>query len=82
MTTLVSTNSHKLKSIEVKYSNMTFILEASSHYIKNVNSPGWTRVKFTGRIKETGENIGVLGGKKMVKNQMNIINSRPDLFLN
>lgn len=81
MTTLLNTKTNKSKSIEVKYSNMTFIITATSHYIYAVSNPGWTKTKYTAKIKETGEGIGIMGGRKLIKNQMELINSKAYLFL-
>lgn len=80
MTTLENTKTRKTKSIEVIFSNMTFVINASTHFLIGLNS-GWSRTKYTATIKETGEGIGVIGGKEMIKRQMELINSRPDLFL-
>ncbi len=81
MTTLQNTSTHKTKSIEVKYSNMTFIVTVSAHYMAALNCPSWSSNKYTAKIKETGEGIGGFGGRKLIKSQMQLINSRPDLFL-
>lgn len=81
METLLSTKTNKSKTIEVKFSNMSFIVEATSHYVSLAKNKGWTKTKFTAKIKETGEGIGVIGSKTIIKNQMHLINSRPDLFL-
>lgn len=79
MKTLENNNNRKVKSIEVKYSNMTFVLQAHTHFIVGLNS-GWSKTKFTAFIKETGEAVG-FGNKKLIKGQMSIVNSRPELFL-
>ena len=81
MKTLENTTTKKVKTIEVQYSNMTFIVQSCSHYITTVNNPSWTRNKYTATIKETGEGIGMMGGRDLIKKQMELINSRPDLFL-
>ena len=81
MTTLENTKTRKTKSIEVIYSNMTFVIKASCHYVIAVKNQGWTTTKYTATIKETGEGIGAMGGKEIIKRQMELINSRPDLFL-
>ena len=81
MQTLENTKNRKVKAIEVIFSNMTFVVKASSHYIDAVNNPGWSKIKYTATIKETGEGIGMMGGRTLIKNQMELINSRPDLFL-
>ena len=81
MTTTQNSKTRKIKTIELKYSNMTFIVEAYSHYISLVNNPGWTTTRYTAKIKETGEKIGLMGGRRLIKEQMQLINSRPDLFL-
>lgn len=81
MKTLENTTTRKVKTIEVQYSNMTFIVQSYSHYITTVNNPSWTRNKYTATIKETGEGIGMMGGRDLIKKQMELINSRPDLFL-
>ena len=80
MRTIESNKKRKIKTIELKYSNMTFIVEARSHFIIGFN-PSWATNKYTAKIKETGEGIGVIGGRKLIKSQMELINSRPDLFL-
>jgi hypothetical protein len=81
MKTLENTKTKKVKSIEVKFSNMTFIVQSYSHYIFALNNPSWSRNKYTATIKETGEGIGMMGGRDLIKKQMQLINSRPDLFL-
>jgi hypothetical protein len=81
MTTLENTKTRKVKAIEVIFSNMTFVIKASTHYMIALNNPGWSTVKYTATIKETGEGIGVMGGRTLIKKQMQLINSRPDLFL-
>lgn len=80
MTTLENTKTRKTKSIEVIFSNMTFVINASTHFLIGLNS-GWSRTKYTATIKETGEDIGVIGGKEMIKRQMELINSKPEFFL-
>lgn len=82
MTTLENTNKRKVKAIEVKYSNMTFIVQAYSHYMAALKNPHWATNRYTATIKETGENIGMMGGRKLIKEQMELINSKPHLFLN
>ena len=81
MTTLENTKTRKTKSIEVIYSNMTFVIKASSQYISAVQNADWTTTKYTATIKETGEGIGAMGGREIIKRQMELLNSRPDLFL-
>jgi len=81
MKTLSNTNTLKTKSIEIKYSNMTFIVTVLAHYMAALNRPSWSSNKYIARIKETGESIGGFGGRKLIKSQMQLINSRPDLFL-
>jgi preprotein translocase subunit Sss1 len=81
MKTLESTKTRKVKTIEVKYSNMTFIVQSYSHFITTVKNPDWSKNKYTATIKETGEGIGMMGGRDLIKKQMELINSRPDLFL-
>ena len=80
MTTLENTKTRKTKSIEVIFSNMTFVIKASTHFLIGLNS-GWSTIKYTATIKETGEGIGVIGGRTLIKRQMELINSRSDLFL-
>lgn len=80
MKTTKNTNTEKAKQFEVKFSNMTFVIECYAHYMKSLNTPTWSKNKFTATIKQTGEAIAY-GGKKQVKAQMEIINNRPDLFL-
>ena len=81
MTTLANTKTTKVKAIEVKYSNMTFIVQAYSHYMAALNNPGWAKNRYTATIKETGERIGMMGDRKLIKLQMELINSKPHLFL-
>ena len=81
MQTLESTNTRKVKSVEVKYSNMTFIVHAHSHYMAALNNPGCAINRYTATIKETGEGIGMMGCRKLIKSQMELINSKPHLFL-
>jgi hypothetical protein len=81
MTTVTNTSSIKEKTIEVKYSNMTFVVKAYSHYMKALLNPGWARNRYTATIKETGEGIGMMGDRKLIKSQMALINSKPHLFL-
>lgn len=81
MTTLENTKKRKVKMIEFKYSNMTFLVEAYSHYMKELINPGWSKNRYTAKIKETGEGIGMIGDRKLIRSQMEIINSKPHLFL-
>jgi len=81
MRTLENTNTRKVKVVEVKYSNMTFIVQAYSHYMAALNNPAWANNRYTATIKETGEGIGMMGGRKLIKSQMELINSKPHLFL-
>jgi hypothetical protein len=81
MKTLQSTAVRKAKTIEVKLSNMTFVVQAYSHYIYAVKDPAWTKTTYTATIKETGEGIGTMGGRKLIRSQMALINSKPELFL-
>jgi hypothetical protein len=46
-----------------------------------LNNPSWAANKYTATIKETGEGIGLMGGRKLIKSQMELINSKPHLFL-
>jgi hypothetical protein len=81
MTTLQNTKTKKVRTIEVKLSNMTFIVESSCHYMAALNNPGWSKNIYTAKIKETGERIGGVGGRDLIKAQMQLINSKPHLFL-
>jgi len=81
MKTLVNTTTHKVKEIEVIFSNMTFVVWAHTHYMSALNNPGWATNKYTATIKETGESIGMMAGRTLIKKQMELVNSRPDLFL-
>jgi hypothetical protein len=81
MKTLVNSRREKVRNVEVKMSNMTFVVEARCHYMAALMNPGWSTVKYTAKIKETGEGIGRIGGVKLIKNQMALIDSIPDLFL-
>lgn len=79
--TVPSISSRKIKTIEVKYSNMSFIVQVYSHYCENLWQPHWSVTKYSAIIKETGKGIGVLGSRKLIKAQMELINSKPHLFL-
>jgi len=81
MKTLQNTKTHKMKTTEIVFSNMTFIVELSCHYMAALNNPGWSTIKYRASIKETGKGIGGFGGKNLITRQMELINSRPDLFL-
>lgn len=81
MRTLKNTNTTKVKVVEVKYSNITFIVQAYSHYMAALNNPGWAKNRYTATIKETGESIGMMGGRELIRSQMEVINSKPHLFL-
>lgn len=80
LNTIKTITTRKEKTIEFKMSNMTFIVKAYSHYITARNS-GWTRTRFSAKIKETSQGIGVLGNLEMVRRQMKNINSKSHLFL-
>jgi hypothetical protein len=80
MKTLENNKNRKVKSIELTYSNMTFVVEAHSHFIICKNS-AWTKTRYTASIKETGEGIGSMGNRELIKRQMELINSKPELFL-
>jgi hypothetical protein len=80
MKTLENTTKRKIKTIEVQYSNMTFVLQAHTHFIIGINS-GWSKTKYTAFIKETGEAIG-FGNIKLIRAQMKIVNLNYDMFLN
>ena len=81
LTTVENNRIRKIKTVEVQYSNMTFIVQAYSHYITTLRTPYWTKTQYSATIKETGEGIGIGGRRKTIKSQMELINSRPDLFL-
>ncbi len=81
MKTLENNKTRKIKTIEIQYSNMTFIVQAYSHFIICKKS-SWSTTKYTASIKETGKGIGLMGGRKLIKKQMELINSMPELFLN
>jgi hypothetical protein len=81
MKTIENNQKRKIKIIEIKLSNMVFEVQAYSHYITELLNSGWSRTRFTAKIKNTGEGIGIIGGKRFIRQQMEIINSRPDLFL-
>lgn len=81
MKTLENTKTRKVKSVEVQYSNMTFIVEAGCHYVEHYAIPGWVKTYYSATIKETGEGTGMMGSKEDIKNHLELINSRPDLFL-
>lgn len=82
MKSLVSTTANRVKTVEVKMSNMTFVVTCSSHYLAALNNPHWTTPVFVAHIKETGEKISPMCGKRFIKQQMELINSKPHLFLN
>jgi hypothetical protein len=81
ITTLENNKKRKVKTVEIAYSNMTFIVQAYCHYMKELNNPSWSRITYTAKIKETGEGIGGMGDRTLIKRQMNLINSKPHLFL-
>jgi hypothetical protein len=81
MKTLENNTNRKVKSIEVTYSNITFVVQAHSQFIVGRINSGWSKNKYTAIIKETGEGIGANGSRELIKRQMELINSRPDLFL-
>lgn len=81
MVTLLNTKKRKVKTVEIKHSNMTFIVQAYSHYMADLENPCWATNKYTATIKETGEGIGMMGDRKLIKSQMELINSKPHLFL-
>ena len=81
MKTLENTSKRKIKMVEVKYSNMTFEVQSYSHYMKELENPTWVKNRYTAKIKETGENIGFIGDRKLIRAQMELINSKPQLFL-
>ena len=81
MKTLENNSKRKIKTIEVQYSNMTFLVEGYTAYIIGLRDGYWTRTKYTASIKETGENVGGMGDRNFIKRKMELINSRPDLFL-
>lgn len=80
MKSLVSTTASKVKSVEVKMSNMTFVVKCESHFIIAKKST-WSTPKFTAIIKETGEKLTTLCGKNFLRTQMEMVNSKPHLFL-
>ena len=63
MKTLENTSKRKIKMVEVKYSNMTFQVQSYSHYMKELETPTWSKNRYTAKIKETGENIGMMGDR-------------------
>jgi hypothetical protein len=82
MKTLENTKTTKIKSIEVKYSNMTFVVEAYTSYVVGLRDGYWTKIKYSASIKESGYHVGGFGDKNFTIKKMELINSRPDLFLN
>ena len=74
MKTLENTSKSKVKVVEIKYSNMTFIVQSFSHYMKELENPTWAKNRYTAKIKETGENIGGMGDRKRIRSQMALIN--------
>lgn len=81
MKTVENTKTRKIKTIEIKYSNMTFVVQSYSHYMAALWNPGWSKNRYTATIKETGEKIGMMGDRALIRLQMEIINSKPHLFL-
>ena len=81
MQTIESNKTRIIKTIEIKRSNMSFIVTAHCHYMAALQNPGWSAIRFSAEIKETGENIGGVGGKSLIKKQIELINSKPELFL-
>ena len=81
MKTLQNTKTTKVKTTEVQYSNMTFVVQAYSHYMAALINPHWSKTTYTAVIKENGQCSGGRGSRQFIKSQMEIINSRPDLFL-
>jgi hypothetical protein len=81
MKTLENTKKRKIKTIEVKYSNISFIVQVYSHFMKGLENPSWARNRYTASIKETGENIGAMGDRNYIRSQMQLINSKYQLFL-
>lgn len=81
MKTVESTKTRKIKTVEIKCSNMTFIVQSHSHYMAALWNPGWSKNRYSAIIKETGEKIGMLGDRALIRRQMEIINSKPHLFL-
>jgi hypothetical protein len=81
MKTIESTKTRKIKTVEVKHSNMTFIVQVYSHYMAALINPSWAKNRYTAKIKETGESIGGMGDRKFIRFQMSLINSKPHLFL-
>ena len=81
MKTILNTNAKKIKTLEVKYSNMTFIVWCYSHYMKSLNNPSWSKNRYTAIIKENGQGIGGVHDRKQLRAQMDLINSKPHLFI-
>jgi hypothetical protein len=82
MKTLVNNKNRKVKSIEVQYSNMTFQVLIYCDYIIGRKKAGWSNNSYTAIIKETNK-IGVSSypSLKSIKKEMELINSKPELFL-
>ena len=81
MKTLENTKQNKVKTLEMVYSNMTFLIKAQTYFVDHFSGAYWVKTFFTAKIKETGECTGFMGSKNDIKNHLELINSRPDLFL-
>ena len=79
MKTTENTKKVKVKMIEVKYSNITFIVEARTHYMDYSSS--WARTKYTAVIKGFEKNAHLVGNREFIKSQMDFTNSKANLFL-
>lgn len=81
MHTQINNQKRIIKTTEVKFSNISFIVTISAHYMESLWHPSWSKSKYTATIKETGEGIGCIGGKKHIVQQMKIINDNYKLFI-
>jgi hypothetical protein len=82
MTTLVNNPARKVKSIEVKYSNMTFKVLVYCNYINTRNKSEWSSNIYTAIIKETNEMVASsYPDRESIKTIMAFINSKKDVFV-
>lgn len=82
MNTHTSTRTKKIKTFEMEYSNIIFIVRVYSHYMAQLNNPYWSSNRYTATIKKTGEDIGVVGSRDAIRKQMQLVNLKYNLFLN
>jgi hypothetical protein len=82
MKTLVNNPTRKVKSIEVKYSNITFKVLVYCNYINSRKKSGWSSNIYTAIIKDTNEMVASSYPTiESIKTIMAFINSKQDVFL-